>query len=86
MGSPTAGVPSLRTFQPFNFSAGRCLAFAKHCGIIEGENDTETTMAKQRKIHELTTGVHDFPTLIGDKENNYDPKMRGIDDILVEKA
>jgi hypothetical protein len=42
-------------------------------------------MAK-RKIQELTTGVHDFPTLIGDKENNYGPKKRGIDDILVEKA
>ena len=27
-------------------------------------------MAK-RKIQELTTGVHDFPTLIGDKENKY---------------
>ena len=27
-------------------------------------------MAK-RKIRELTTGVHDFPTLIGDKENKY---------------
>ena len=42
-------------------------------------------MAK-RKIQKLTTGVHDFPTLIGDKENNYGPKKRGIDDILVEKA
>ena len=27
-------------------------------------------MAK-RKIQELTTGVHDFPTLIGDRENKY---------------
>ncbi len=27
-------------------------------------------MAK-RKIRKLTTGVHDFPTLIGDKENKY---------------
>ena len=37
-------------------------------------------------IQKLPTGVHDFPPLIGDKENNYDPKKRGIDDILVEKA
>ena len=25
----------------------------------------------RRKIQELTTGVHDFPTLIGDRENKY---------------
>ena len=25
----------------------------------------------KRKIQELTTGVHDFPTLIGDRENKY---------------
>ena len=40
----------------------------------------------KRKIQELTTGVHVFPPLIGDKENNYDTKKRGIDDILVETA
>ena len=36
-------------------------------------------MAK-RKIRELPTGVHDFPTLIGDKENKY------VDGTLREKV
>ena len=40
----------------------------------------------ERKIQELTTGIHDFPTLIGDIGVNYDPEKRGIDDPLVEKA
>ena len=38
-------------------------------------------MAK-RKIQELTTGVHDFPTLIGDRENKYVDKT----DLLYELA
>ena len=35
---------------------------------IEAANNKERAMAK-RKIRELPTGVHDFSTLIGDKEN-----------------
>ena len=43
------------------------LLFLPRFARIEAANNTERVMAK-RKIRELTTGVHDFPTLIGDKE------------------
>ena len=50
-------------------------------------------MAK-RKIQELTTGVHDSPTLIKDNDAKYmgktdilhGPGRRGVDDKLVEEA
>ncbi len=70
---------------PLDFS----LRFAR----IEGANDTGRDMAK-RKIQELTTGVHDFPTLIKDKDAKHmgktdilhGPGRRGVDDKLVEEA
>ena len=44
------------------------LLFRPRFARIEAANNKERAMAK-RKIRELPTGVHDFPTLIGDKEN-----------------
>ena len=38
---------------------------------MERANDTERDMAAKRIIRQLTTGVHDFPTLVKGKETKY---------------